>query len=74
MKEAMRRLQEDNNETTDAIAREQTASYYYLIGKMVKRFMTMANGKRDPTPMQWIFQARSYRFKIRYTIIAEGCI
>jgi superfamily II DNA helicase RecQ len=73
-KEAMRRLQEDDNEITDAIAREQTVSYYHLIGKMVKRFMTMANGKRDPTPMQWIFQARSYGLKIRYTTTAEGCI
>jgi hypothetical protein len=73
-KEAMRRLQEDNNEITEVVAREQTVSYYHLIGKMVKRFMTMANGKRDPTPMQWIFQARSYGFKIRYTTTAEGCI
>jgi RecQ family ATP-dependent DNA helicase len=73
-KEAMRQLQEKDNEITEAIAREQTVSYYHLIGKMVKRFMTMANGKRDPTPMQWIFQARSYGFKIRYTTTAEGCI
>ena len=73
-KEAMRQLQENDNEITEAIAREQTVSYYHLIGKMVKRFMTMANGKRDPTPMQWIFQARSYGFKIRYTTTAEGCI
>ncbi|KAG4427745.1 hypothetical protein IFR05_016773 [Cadophora sp. M221] len=73
-KEAMRRLQENDNEITEAIAREQTVSYYHLIGKMVKRFMTMANGKRDPTPMQWIFQARSYGLKIKYTTTAEGCI
>ena len=36
--------------------------------------MTMSPGDRDPTPMQWIFRARSYGFKIRYTTTADGCI
>jgi hypothetical protein len=38
------------------------------------QFMTMAHDGRDPTPMQWIYKARSYGFKIRYTTTAEGCI
>jgi hypothetical protein len=71
-KEAVRKLQEDDNEIIEAVAQEETASYYHLIGKMIKKFMTMANGKRDSTPMQWIFQTRSYGFKIRYTTIQAG--
>ncbi|KAL5351033.1 hypothetical protein ACLOAV_004607 [Pseudogymnoascus australis] len=34
----------------------------------------MAHGGRDPTPMQWIYQTRSYGFKIRYTTPAAGKI
>ncbi|OBT40745.1 hypothetical protein VE00_09794 [Pseudogymnoascus sp. WSF 3629] len=34
----------------------------------------MAHDGRDPTLMQWIYKARSYGFKIRYTTTAEGCI
>ncbi|KAG9241064.1 hypothetical protein BJ878DRAFT_428921, partial [Calycina marina] len=62
------------NEVTEKEAREQTSGYYHSIKGMVRKFMTMADGKRDPTPMQWIFRARSYGFKIRYTTTAAGCI
>jgi hypothetical protein len=52
-----------------------TKSYYELIKKLTYEFMTMAHEKRpNPTPMQWIFRARSYRFKIRYTTTADGRI
>ena len=36
--------------------------------------MTMSHSGRDPLPMDWIFKARLYRFKIRYTTTADGCI
>jgi superfamily II DNA helicase RecQ len=76
--EAMKALQERKNthgqEISQEDCRQGTTSYYHLISHMVRRFMTMSPGNRDPTPMQWIFRARSYGFKIRYTTTAEGCI
>ena len=36
--------------------------------------MTMSHSGRDPSPIDWIFKARLYGFKIRYTTTAEGCI
>ena len=47
----MRQLQKNNNKITEAIAREQIISYYHLIRKMVKRFIIIANSKRNPTFM-----------------------
>ncbi|KFZ17941.1 hypothetical protein V501_01471, partial [Pseudogymnoascus sp. VKM F-4519 (FW-2642)] len=76
--EAMELLQERYSTQQQGISqdesRRETSSYYHLISRMVKKFMTMSPGDRDPTPMQWIFRARSYGFKIRYTTTAEGCI
>jgi hypothetical protein len=73
---AMKALQErvGSPQISQAECRQKTSSYYHLISRMVKKFMTMSPGDRDPTPMQWIFRARSYGFKIRYTTTAEGCI
>ncbi|KFY96170.1 hypothetical protein V500_02554 [Pseudogymnoascus sp. VKM F-4518 (FW-2643)] len=34
----------------------------------------MAHGGRDPTPVQWVYQTRSYGFKIRYTTPTAGKI
>jgi superfamily II DNA helicase RecQ len=74
--EAMQALQARNQEREigEAECRRRTSSYYHLISRMVRKFMVMSPGDRDPTPMQWIFRARSYGFKIRYTTTAEGCI
>jgi hypothetical protein len=36
--------------------------------------MTIAHGGRDPTLIQWIYQTRSYGFKIWYTTPAAGKI
>jgi hypothetical protein len=76
--EAMKALQErasaEQEEIGKAECRRRTSSYYHLISQMVKKFMVMSPGDRDPTPMQWIFRARSYGFKIRYTTTADGCI
>ena len=52
---------------TEAEARKEATSYYGLVKQFVSQFMSMAHGGRDPTPMQWIYQTRSYGFKIRYT-------
>ena len=55
-------------------ANEVTDSHYQLISAMVREFMTMAQGRRNPTPMQWLYKSRTYGFKIRYTTTAEGNI
>jgi hypothetical protein len=36
--------------------------------------MTISHSGRDPSPMDWIFKAQSYGFKIRYTTTADRCI
>ncbi|OBT70707.1 hypothetical protein VF21_10274 [Pseudogymnoascus sp. 05NY08] len=62
------------SEMTEVEARKEATSYYRLVKQFVSQFMTMAHGGRDPTPMQWIYQTRSYGFKIRYTTPAAGKI
>jgi hypothetical protein len=74
MKELQERASARQQEIGKAECRRRTLSYYHLISKMVKEFMVMSPGDRDPTPIQWIFRARSYGFKIRYTTTADGCI
>jgi hypothetical protein len=56
-----------SNGLAEKEARTMATSYYRLVKQFVGQFMTMAHSGRDPTPMQWIYQTRSYRFKIRYT-------
>lgn len=54
-------------------ASEKANNYYYLTRRLVHSFMTMRYDSRDPTPMQWLYQSRSYGFKIRYTMTVQGC-
>jgi RecQ family ATP-dependent DNA helicase len=70
--EAIRLLQE--RELTAEEAKEAARSYYHFVRQLTHQFMTMNHSGRDPSPMDWIFKARSYGFKIRYTTTAEGCI
>ncbi|OBT70934.1 hypothetical protein VF21_10104 [Pseudogymnoascus sp. 05NY08] len=62
------------SEMTEVEARKKATSYYRLVKQFVAQFTTMAHSGRDPTPMQWIYQTRSYGFKIRYTTPAAGKI
>ena len=36
--------------------------------------MTLVHDDSKPTPMDWIFESRSYGLKIRYTTTASGVI
>ncbi|KFY65432.1 hypothetical protein V496_02556, partial [Pseudogymnoascus sp. VKM F-4515 (FW-2607)] len=63
-----------SQQMTEIEARKEATSYYRLVKESVSQFITMAHGGRDPTPMQWIYQTRSYGFKIRYTTPAAGKI
>ena len=70
--EAIRQLQEQGSTADEA--KEEARSYYYFIRQLTHQFMTTSHSSRDPSPMDWIFKARSYGFKIRYTTTAKGCI
>jgi hypothetical protein len=70
--EAIQRLQERGSTIEDA--KEEARSYYHFIRQLTHQFMTMSHSGRDPSPIDWIFKARSYGFKIQYTTTAEGCI
>ncbi|KAL5316176.1 hypothetical protein ACEPPN_017054 [Leptodophora sp. 'Broadleaf-Isolate-01'] len=63
-----------SNGLTEKEAGTMATSYYELVKRFVCQFMTMAHGSRGPTPMKWIYQTRSYGFKIRYTTPAAGKI
>ena len=52
----------------------KVSSIYRLVNKAVDKYMTIAHGGRDPTPIYWIYYTRSYSFKIRYTTVAQANI
>lgn len=66
--------QYESQELTTEDAKHKVPSYYHLIRGMIDQFMTMAHDNHDPIPMQWLYHSRTYRFKIRYTTIADACI
>jgi hypothetical protein len=70
--EAIKQWQERGLSADDA--KEEAHSYYHFIRRLTHQFMIMSHNGQEPTPMQWIFKARSYGFKIRYTTTADGCI
>ncbi len=55
-------------------AEELAPSHYQLVHEMSDRFMTVISGDGQPTPMDWMFDTRTYGLKIRYTSSAEGVI
>jgi hypothetical protein len=60
--EAIKQLEE--RRLTANEASEEVHSYFHFIRRLTYQFMTMSYNSRDLTPIQWIFKARSYRFKI----------
>jgi hypothetical protein len=69
---AIQRLQEHGSTAEEA--KEEAHSYYHFICQLTYQFMTMSHSGQDLSPMDWIFKARSYGFKIRYTTTADRCI
>ncbi|RFN54793.1 putative ATP-dependent dna helicase q1 [Fusarium flagelliforme] len=57
-------------------AREEAKGMYRIVREKSQRFMTRVSEKNDsePTPMDWIFDARTYGMKIRYATAAGGTI
>ena len=60
--EAIKQLQERGLSADDAS--KEAHSYFHFIRRLTHQFMTMSHNGQEPTPMQWIFKARSYGFKI----------
>src|SRR5579871_5943483 len=62
---AIRSLMDDGMDLKQA--EEEAGSHYRLVHRMMERFMTLSTGERDPTPMDWMLDSRTYGLKIRYT-------
>lgn len=58
----------------DAQARSRTEPMFDIVWRKVRKFMTLVSDKGRPTPMDWIFECRTYGMKIRYNTIAEGVL
>jgi superfamily II DNA helicase RecQ len=55
-------------------ARAQTEPIFDIVRRRVRRFMTLVSESSKPTPMDWIYESRTYGMKIRYSTTAEGVI
>ncbi|TVY62641.1 hypothetical protein Focb16_v004353 [Fusarium oxysporum f. sp. cubense] len=57
-------------------AEEEATSMFLIIRKKVQRFMTVTSGnaRAEPTPMDWIYEARTYGMHIRFNTPAGGTI
>jgi superfamily II DNA or RNA helicase len=52
----------------------ETFEIFPIVRDKVRRFMTLTHDGVLPTPMDWIFDARTYGLKIRFTTAAAGHI
>jgi hypothetical protein len=58
----------------DVQARSRTEPMFDIVRRRVRKFMTLVSDKGRPTPMDWIYECRTYGMKIRYNTTAEGVI
>jgi len=58
----------------DVQARSSTEPMFDIVRRRVRKFMTLVSEKGRPTPMDWIYECRTYGMKIRYSTTAEGVI
>jgi hypothetical protein len=56
----------------DIQARSRTEPMFDIVRRKVRKFMTLVSDKGQPTPMDWIYDCRTYGMKIRYNTTAEG--
>jgi len=59
-------------EAEDAGNVEGRDGTFAIVRRKVSRFITVVHPGNQPTPMDWIFDARSYGLKIRYTTSIAG--
>jgi hypothetical protein len=55
-------------------ARHAVPGIFRLVWAKVQRFMMLVSSKSEPSPMDWIFDTRTYGMKIQYTTAAAGSI
>ncbi|KAH7187386.1 hypothetical protein DER44DRAFT_636665, partial [Fusarium oxysporum] len=57
-------------------AEEEATSMFRIVRKKVQRFMTVTSGnaRAEPTPMDWIYEVRTYGMHIRFNTPAGGTI
>ncbi|MGC0591393.1 hypothetical protein, partial [Salmonella enterica] len=57
-------------------AREEAAAIFTIVRDKVQRFMTRTTDRRSalPTPMDWIYESRTYGMHIRFNTPAGGTI
>lgn len=60
----------------EAEAQRRTPSMFQLVRSQVRRYMVRVGGADDqrPTPMDWIYDTRTYGMTIRNATPAEGTI
>jgi len=68
------RLQVLTKRMSEKQARTRMEGMFEIVRRKVQRYMTLVADQSKPTPMDWIYESRSYGFKIRYTTAAEGAI
>lgn len=59
---------------TEAKARARTEPIFDIVQRRVRRFMTLVSEWSKPTPMDWIYECRTYGMKIRYNTTAQGAM
>ena len=72
--EAAGQVPAETREAEEKRVRDQTEGMFDIVRRKVQRYMTLVSDQSKPTPIDWIFESRSYGFKIRYTTAAEGVI
>ena len=55
-------------------AEEDTRGHVELVQSMSRRFMMLMDENGIPTPMDWMFETRTYGLHIRYSTAADGTI
>lgn len=66
--------QMNRKEMDDVQARAHTEPMFDIVRRRVRKFMTLVSEKGRPTPMDWIYECRTYGMKIRYNTTAEGVL
>ena len=67
----IRRRVEDENWDQKA-AEDEKPGHVGLVQGMCRRFMMLMDENGTPTPMDWMFEARTYGMRIRYDTTAPG--
>ena len=62
----------DGVSRTKALAPHPHDGLFAAVRAKVRRFMTVVHEDGSPTPMDWIFDCRSYGLRIRYTTAVTG--